>query len=88
MDWIISALPTVTPIGGLLALGIWIVRQVVIGSLIPSATHERILASKEETIRVLAEAGARRDAQTDKLLATSETTLHLLRSIAPSESDS
>lgn len=85
MDWLISALPTITPIGGLLALGVWVVRQVVIGNLIPSATHERILASKEETIRVLSEAGARRDAQTDKLLATSETTLHLLRSIAPKE---
>lgn len=85
MDWLLSALPTITPLGGLLALGVWIVRQVVVGLLIPAATHERILASKEETIRVLAEAGARRDAQTDKLLATSETTLHLLRSIAPED---
>ena len=88
MDWLISALPTITPLGGLLALGVWIVRQIVVGQLIPAATHERILASKEETIRVLAEAGARRDAQTDKLLTTSETTLHLLRSIAPAEGDS
>ena len=88
MDWLISALPTITPLGGLLALGVWIVRQIVVGQLIPSATHERILASKEETIRVLSEAGARRDAQTDKLLTTSETTLHLLRSIASAEGDS
>lgn len=88
MDWLLSALPTITPLGGLLALGVWIVRQIVVGQLIPSATHERILASKEETIRVLSEAGARRDAQTDKLLTTSETTLHLLRSIAPAEGDS
>lgn len=85
MDWLISALPTITPLGGLLALGIWIVRQVVTGLLIPSSTHERILAASQETIRVLSEAGARRDAQTEKLLATSETILHLLRSIAPED---
>lgn len=55
MDWLISALPAITPLGGLLALGVWIVRQVVVGSLIPSATHERILAASQETIRVLSD---------------------------------
>ena len=88
MDWIISALPTITPLGGLLALGVWVIRTIAVGNWVPISLHERILSSKEETIRVLSEAGVRRDSQVDKLIDTGETTLHLLRSITPKVDES
>lgn len=85
MDWFVSVLPVVTPTGALLALGIWVVRQVATGTLVPLITHKQIIDIKDEQLRVTNEARHQAQQSLDKLMETSETSLHLLRSIAPDE---
>ena len=86
-DWFISSLPTITPLGGLLALSVWVVRQIATGRWMHITIHQRIVDTMTEAGRVRDLADARRDAQFDKLIGNDETVLHLLRSIAPPQED-
>lgn len=88
MDFLLAVIQSdITPYTGLLALGLWIIRKIGRGDWIPVATHERIVGTMTEAYHVQAGTVDRLNAQVAKMAETGETTLHLLRSIAPGSKD-
>ena len=81
MDFILSALPIITPMGALLALGVWIVRQVATGKFIPEDTYLRMIAAKDEQLQITETALKLSQNQVDKLINNGETTVAMLNSI-------
>lgn len=81
-DFVLSALPVVTPLGALLAVGVWVIRSIMGGQLIPQPTHDQIVGLLREENGTLRAALERQDTQITRLTETGETSLHLLRSIA------
>lgn len=58
-----------------------IVRALVRGDLIPSATHDRIVAAKDDTIKSLDAALDRASEHSDAFTEHSETLIHLIASL-------
>lgn len=83
----LGGLSTLAPGTALVAIFVWLIQAVATGKIIPSQTHADIMSARDREVERLAAALERAQTQNTKLSQTSETTLHLLRSIAPDEED-
>lgn len=78
-----NSLPTVTPMVVLLIILLSFYRAVSEGSLIPSATHMRIIEAKDREIATLQQALAQANNQVDKLIDMGETNIRLIQALTP-----
>ena len=80
-DFILEALPTITPMGALLAVGVWIIRTIAAGKWVPVVLHERVVTNLQAAAEVANRRAERAEQQVDKLTDTLDTHTHLLTSI-------
>lgn len=76
---------TATPIGALVGFVALVGWLIVKGKLIPESLHDRIVAGKDDRIVAQEKIIERQSAQLSRAMEAGESSLHLLRSIAPPE---
>ena len=77
----IAWLGTLSPVGALVV----IIMLIALGKLIPERTHDKIVALKDDQIRVQEKITGKLLTQSDQSLENDQTMLHLLRSLPTSE---
>ena len=77
MEALPTWLGTLSPVGALMV----IIMLIALGKLIPERTHDKIVATKDDQIRVQAEIADKLLEQSDQSLENDRTMLHLLRSL-------
>lgn len=80
---VLSSVPwgTVTPVGALVAVLVYVLRTVSRGDWIPRSTHEEIVSHKDATISTQEETIRVQDSQLEDLSIVGETQVKILDSI-------